>query len=176
MKKRMKRLLSELLKNSRRSDRQLAKVLGVSQPTVTRMRRKLEKEGYIKEYTLIPDFRKLGYELMSLTFVKLKKGLSKEELKKTRKIINEDLKKSPFAIIMTESGSGLGYEGVTVSLHESYRSYVKHLGWLRCWTFLQIFEIESFLISLHDEVRYRPLTFAYLAQHLLKLDEKEEKE
>lgn len=175
MKKRMKRLLSELLKNSKRSDRQLAKVLGVSQPTVTRMRQKLEKEGYIREYTLIPDFRKLGYELMSLTFVKLRKGLDREDLEKTRKTIGEDLKKSPFAIIMTERGSGLGYEGVTISLHENYSSYAKHLGWLRQWTFLQIFEIESFLISLHDKARYRPLTFAYLAQHLLKLEEKEEK-
>ena len=30
------KLFSELMKNSRRSDRELAKVIGVSQPTVTR--------------------------------------------------------------------------------------------------------------------------------------------
>jgi DNA-binding Lrp family transcriptional regulator len=33
--------LSELLKNSRRSDRELAKAIGVSQPTTTRLRTKL---------------------------------------------------------------------------------------------------------------------------------------
>ena len=172
----MKRVLVELLKNSRRSDRELARVLGCSQPTVTRTRQQLEKEGCIKEYTIIPDFHKLGYELMSITFVKLRKGLETEELKKTRKIIDEDLKKSPYAIIMTERGSGLGYEGVTISLHENYSSYAKHLNWLRRWTFLQIFEIESFLISLHDEPRYRPLTLVPLANHLQTLKDKEKRE
>jgi DNA-binding Lrp family transcriptional regulator len=39
-----RRLVSELMINSRRSDRQLAKALAVSQPTVTRVRAKLEKE------------------------------------------------------------------------------------------------------------------------------------
>ena len=37
------KLLFELMKNSHRSDRQLAKALGVSQPTVTRRRAMLEK-------------------------------------------------------------------------------------------------------------------------------------
>jgi DNA-binding transcriptional MocR family regulator len=45
-------LISELMKNSRRSDRQLAKALNVSQPTVTRTMTKLEREGIIKEHTL----------------------------------------------------------------------------------------------------------------------------
>mgnify|MGYP006271117405 CR=1 FL=1 len=43
------RIVAELMKNSRRSDRELAKVVGVSQPTVTRTRSRLEKEGIIKE-------------------------------------------------------------------------------------------------------------------------------
>lgn len=38
------KLISELLKNSRRSDRELAKTLGVSQPTVSRTLKRLEKE------------------------------------------------------------------------------------------------------------------------------------
>jgi DNA-binding Lrp family transcriptional regulator len=58
-------LLSELMKNSKQSDRELAKKIGASQPTVTRTRTRLEKEGYIKEYTIIPDFSKFGFELMS---------------------------------------------------------------------------------------------------------------
>ncbi len=50
-----RRMLSELVKNSRRSDRELAKAIGTSQPTATRIRTKLEKEGYVKEYTSIPN-------------------------------------------------------------------------------------------------------------------------
>jgi len=70
MKKRMMRLLLELLKDSKRSDRELARVLGVSQPTVTRMRSRLVKEGVIKEWTIIPDFVKMGYEIMAITYIK----------------------------------------------------------------------------------------------------------
>jgi DNA-binding Lrp family transcriptional regulator len=42
------KLVSELMKNSRRSDREMARVLGLSQPTVGRMIKKLEKEGIIQ--------------------------------------------------------------------------------------------------------------------------------
>jgi len=42
------RLISELMKNSRRSDRELAKAISVSQPTVSRMIKKLESEGTLK--------------------------------------------------------------------------------------------------------------------------------
>ncbi len=78
------KLISELMKNSRKSDRELAKVIGVSQPTITRTRARLEKEGYIREYTAIPDFRRLGYEIMAFIFVKPKEGLGAEELQKAR--------------------------------------------------------------------------------------------
>jgi len=64
MKKIMMRLLLELMKDSKRSDRELAKVLGVSQPTVSRMRSRLVKEGIIREFTVIPNFVKMGYEIM----------------------------------------------------------------------------------------------------------------
>ena len=169
------KLLSELMKNSRRSDREFAKAIECSQPTVTRTRGKLEKKGFIREYTLIPDFRKLGYELMSLTFVKLRKGLDKEGVDKARKITQEGLPKSPFAVIMMERGRGLGYEGVVISLHENYASHLKLMNRLRQYTFLDISTIDSFLISLDDEVHYRPLTFASLANHLLTRKAKEKR-
>lgn len=47
------RLISELVKNSRRSDRELAKALGISQPTVSRIRVRLEKQGLI-DYSAVP--------------------------------------------------------------------------------------------------------------------------
>ncbi len=162
------KLIGELMKNSRRSDRDLSKVIGVSQPTVSRMVKRLEAEGYIKEYTMIPDFRKLGYELVALTFLKLKGSLSHEETQKARDTVKERIKESKFPIVMLERGMGLGYDGVLVSVYENYASYTEHMNLLRTYPFLELSRLESFMISLNDRVRYRPLTLALLAEHVLK--------
>jgi len=58
MKKIMMKLLSELLKDSSRSDRKLGKILGVSQPTVSRTRNKLVKDEVIQQFTIIPTCQK----------------------------------------------------------------------------------------------------------------------
>jgi DNA-binding Lrp family transcriptional regulator len=161
------KLVVELMKNSRRSDRELAKATGLSQPTVSRLRMKLEKGGYIKEYTMIPDFEKLGYEILAITFVKLGKNLEPEQIDEARRIAKEDLEKTPFAVVMLERGLGLKYDGVIVAFYEDYVAYSKHMDVLKQYSFLETSEIESFLISLKDTVRYRPLTFKALAEHLL---------
>jgi DNA-binding Lrp family transcriptional regulator len=161
------KLVSELMKNSRRSDRELAKAVGVSQPTISRMIRKLEKDGIIKEYTMIPDFQKLGYELLALTFVKLRSTLGPEETEKARKITRQELEKSKFGVTMLERGIGLGYDGVLIGLYEDYATYTEHRNRLKEYPFLEVAGVEGFLISLDDEVKYRPLTMQALAKHLL---------
>lgn len=69
LKQKMIDLLHELMKNSKRSDRELAKVVGVSQSTITRTRKNLEKTEYIHEYTIIPALEKLGFEIIALNFL-----------------------------------------------------------------------------------------------------------
>jgi DNA-binding Lrp family transcriptional regulator len=169
-----RRLVSELMKNCRRSDRQLAKVLGVSQPTISRALNKLEKEGVIKEYTIVPDFRKLGYTLLAVTFVKLKRQLSQDEIEKARKSARESVK-SNLNFIMLERGMGMGYDGVFLSFHEDYTSFTEHGKWLTQFDFLEISDIQSFLINLEDEIRYRSLTFSTLAKHILTLQTEQKK-
>jgi DNA-binding Lrp family transcriptional regulator len=161
------RLISELMKNGRKSDRELAKAIGVSQPTVTRTRTRLEKEGIIKEYTMIPDFRKLGFKIMAITFA-LSRSLDKEEAEKAIKAFAESVKDEKFEFIMLERGNGLGFDGVVVSLHEDYPSYLKVLEWIRQFDFLEVDKSGSFLINLDDDVRYRPLTFSTLGNFLLR--------
>jgi DNA-binding Lrp family transcriptional regulator len=165
-----RKLVSELMKNCRRSDRQLAKALGVSQPTVTRTLHKLEKEGIIKEYTIVPDFRKLGYTLLAVTFVKLKQYLSQDEIEKARESARVSIK-SNLNFFMLERGIGMGYDGVFFSYHEDYTSFTEHKKWLTQFDFLKISDIQSFLIDLEDKVHYRSLTFSTLAKHLLELHE-----
>lgn len=70
------KFVSELMKNSHGSDRELTRTLGISQPTVSTMRTKLEEEGHIREYSIIPDFAKLAFAVMSVTFSSLAEYLA----------------------------------------------------------------------------------------------------
>ena len=163
-----RRLVSELMKNCRRSDRELAKVLGVSQPTVSRNLQKLEKEGIIKEYTIVPDFRKLGYTLLAVTFVKLEQYSSQDEIKKARESARVSIE-SNLNFVMLERGMGMGYDGVFLSFHTDYSSFTEHKKWLTQFDYLEVSDIQSFLINLEDEIQYRSLTFSTLAKHILTL-------
>lgn len=160
------KLIAELMKSSRRSDRDLAVAIGVSQPTVTRLRQKLEEDEVIKEYTMIPDFGKLGFKIMAMTFA-FSQALNKEEAEKAKNILTESVKDKQFEFIMLERGHGLGFDATIISLHEDYPSYLKVLEWLRGFDFLDVTKTDSFLINLEDNVRYRPLTFSTLATYLL---------
>jgi DNA-binding Lrp family transcriptional regulator len=58
-----KKLLGELLKDSKRSYRELAKAIGVSAATVINHVQRMESGGVIKDYSVRLDHERLGYEL-----------------------------------------------------------------------------------------------------------------
>jgi len=158
MKKRMLKLLLELMKDSKRSDREIAKVLGVSQPTVSRMRSRLVKEGVIKEFTAIPDFVKLGFEIMAISCIKTKIALIKELEEKAEKW----WKKYPNVIFVSRA-QGMGKDGVLISLHKSYTDYSNFLAeGLREWGDA-VEEYDSMLIDLKGRI-VKPLSLAYLSE------------
>jgi DNA-binding Lrp family transcriptional regulator len=165
------KLICALMKNGRRSDRELAKDIGVSQPTVTRLRSRLEKEGVIKEYTMIPDFRKLGLEIMAVTFVRFNEALTPEIIEKVTRTGLELEKKSPTPTIMIMGGLDLGYDGMFISFHEDYSSFLKLMNLTKQLPFLDIARLDSFLVSLPEEYQYRHLTLSNLANYLLKTKE-----
>lgn len=137
-------LLRELLKNSKRSDRELAKILGVSQPTITRARNRLEKNGTIEDYTIIPNFREMGFEIFAITLVKISpQMLTAENIEKATKYAA----KFPQAIL-SSMGEGLGMNGVVISLHKNYTDYQRHVTQMRLdWKGL-LQDVQGFLISL----------------------------
>lgn len=157
------KLVSELMKNSRRSDRDLARAIGTSQPTVTRLRTRLEKEGYIKEYTAIPDFSKLGFELMALTFVKYAKEPTEAELVKIREVAHELERKVPPSDMMIMSGMGLDHGRVILSLHENFASFRE---FSQRESVFEVSSVASFVIGLDDKTHYRPFTLQTLARYL----------
>jgi DNA-binding Lrp family transcriptional regulator len=166
------KLICELMKNGRRSDRELAKAIGVSQPTVTRTRIKLEKEGIIKEYTVIPDFSKLGFEIMAVTFIRFVRELSGEELGELRGFSREIEKKNPEAVLIAAEGMGLGFNRILISFHRNYSSYMKVISFVKMQAHhIDPSHIESFIISLTNELHYQPLTLSIIANYLLRTKE-----
>ncbi|MDH5732482.1 MAG: hypothetical protein OEY88_01685 [Candidatus Bathyarchaeota archaeon] len=137
-------LLRELLKNSKRSDRDLAKVLKVSQPTITRTRHKLEKNRMVEDYTIIPNFKKMGFEILALTFVKMRSEiLTPQTMEEARKYAAQ----FPNAIFAS-TGEGLGMTGVIISFHKNYTDYHNKLNLLRIdWKELAD-DIQGFVVSI----------------------------
>ena len=166
------KLITELMKDSRRSDRELAKTLNVSQPTITRTRKKLEEEGYIKEYTIIPDFEKLGFQMMSFTLAKLKKQVSEDAIRETRKELRKTLPRENVSTILTMRGIGLSADYMIIAFHESYNAYLRFLDLIRRQPILEITETRTFIASL-TENHFRPLTFSTLAEYVTKRKTKE---
>jgi DNA-binding Lrp family transcriptional regulator len=111
-----RRLLAELLKNSKKSDRELARVLGVSQPTVSRIRVKLERKKLIKQYTIIPDLVEMGFEILAVTTFQSKVG--DEIVKRAVEWTN----KKP-SVLFAARAEGTGRNALMLSIHKSYSEY-----------------------------------------------------
>ena len=155
-KKKMTSLLLEYLKDSKRSDRKIAKTLGVSQPTVTRRRQRLVKEGWIKDFTVIPDFVKMGYEIMAISSFKSK--VTEESVKKATK-----LTMAKPNIIFASNGQGMGKNAVMISLHRNYADFSNFLLNLRLEGGDNLRDYDTMLISLKEKA-VKPLSLKYLAE------------
>jgi DNA-binding Lrp family transcriptional regulator len=157
-----KKLVVELLRNSKASDRTLGKKLGVSQPTVTRARSKMEHEKLIRSYTIMPDWRKLGFEIFALTFVKMDpKVMSTELVGKVKDYANK-FNNSFFA----STGEGLGMTGVIMSLHKDYRDYSQKLALFRRDWGQYMTDIQSF-VMVTDEGTIKEFSFRYFGEDIL---------
>lgn len=156
-------LLFELMKDSHRSDRQLAKALGISQPTVTRRRAMLE-DNIIEGYTVIPKFGQIGFELAVFTFMKTKlnhkKGAEKEE---TFTKMKEWYLKQPNVVAVMD-GQGLGWDAVCVSLHESYTDFAEFLRTMQSELSDVVIETQSFQADLKPGMLIKPFHLKYLAK------------
>lgn len=153
------KLLFELIRNSKKSDRELAKVLGVSQPTVTRTRRRLEKESKIREYTAILDWANMGYEIAAFTFV---------DISSDAEIVNkaEEWTRKRHEIVFASGGEGMGMNSVMVSLHKDYTSFLDFISeFRRQWADI-VKEVSSFVVSLRakDPLIAKSFSFKYLGE------------
>lgn len=153
-KEKMVALLYELMKNSRRSDRDLAKILDVSQPTITRMRKKLETDDYVSEYTLIPNLVRLGFEIVAFTFLNVAQtctdpNMTPEQLaEKAHKWIGKNKK-----VIFSGTGDGIrGKNCVMASLHRDFTDYTRFISDFRRQWGTNVLDIESFIVTLKGKM------------------------
>lgn len=159
-------LLHELLKNSKRSDRDLAKSLGVSQPTLTRMRKRLEKEEYILEYTVIPNLAKLGFEIITFSLLNIDRYDPKSgELdyalgEGAHKWVADNTQ-----IIFAAGGEGLeGRNCMMISVHKDFTAFSNFISDFRQMGSARIKHMDSFLVSLKGKI---PKPFSFRALEII---------
>jgi len=146
MKHREREILFQLLRNSKLSDREIAKKLKTSQSTITRTRHKLENR-FIKSYTIIPNLSKLEIELIAFTFANCTKPTV--EFMKT---IGEFADKQP-NIVLVGMGEGMNKTGIFVSFHKDFSDYTEFTQNLRllCKGFAET--VESFIVPSNKLMR-----------------------
>ena len=160
------KILCGLMKNSKISDRKLSKIVGVSQPTVTRRRAKLEKELSL-DYTVIPDLVKLGIGIMAVHFTVWNResyeALSQmnDFTERVDKWVSEQSN-----MIFVASGEGLGMTRIAIMIHKNYSDYVKYKEKVEKNWGQYLAKYETFIVSLRSDKVLRPLTLKYLADYM----------
>jgi len=153
------KILQQLLKNSKKSDRELAKAIGVSQATFTRRRKQLERK-IIQEYTIRPNLYELGFEILAFSFIRFKEP-STDLMEKAR----QSVAKEP-NVIFASGGEGLGMAAVGISVHKDYTSYTNFITKMRHeWADIVV-DVQSFLVSLKGDLQVKSFSLKYLADIL----------
>lgn len=162
-KKRLFEVLREILKNSRLSDRQIARRLACSQPTITRTRKHLEEQGYIKSYTVVPDFAKMGYQILAFTFFRMKSYPSAREAEEIVRRASEWVGNRN-NVVFAADGQGLrGKDVVVMSFHKNYPEYADFMRSLAVDWSQMVTDFESFMVSIGTGYKMKPLDLKYLA-------------
>jgi DNA-binding Lrp family transcriptional regulator len=151
------KLLFALIRNSKRSDRELAKTLGISQPTITRLRKILEKEA-ILQYTIIPSFGYCGFDIIALTFARSKQ-LVHPLWERGKKWAAEQPN-----VMYLSTGQGMDADAIMLSVHTNYADFVKFYQDFRKDWGEDLENFRTFLISVKGSVTMKQFSFNCLVE------------
>ena len=169
IKKKDVQVLRELLKDSSRSDREIAKTVGASQPTISRIRKRLLQTGAIRSFSAIPNFSKMGFKLMALTFVKIKHEFSNHQTRNEGHIKAQEWLKNQPNVIFSDYCRGLDMNAFSISLHFSYHDFEEFIKKHNQDIGHNILELETVLVDLSSNSQIKPFDFSSLAD-LKKLE------
>ena len=157
------KILSELMKNARISDRKLAKILGVSQPTVSRRRSSLEGE-LIDGYTAIPKWDKVGFEILALIMVKARLKFASDKERKDAIGRSAEWLSKQSNVIMASECRGMGMTGVMISLHKNYAEFDDFMNRHRQSLGDLLEDVQAIIVNLSGKGVYRSLHLKYLTE------------
>jgi DNA-binding Lrp family transcriptional regulator len=163
-KEKMINLLRELIKDSSKSDRDLAKILGVSQPTVSRMRKKLVDEEMIIGYSIFPNFYKMGYRILAITFVNLKQKYSQLDKRNEGLIQTRKWMMGQPNVIFCDTCRGMNVDGGMISFHKSYEDFDNFMNQHNIELEKFLLDSKTVLFNLGKHETIKPFHFKYLAE------------
>ncbi len=141
---REKQVLTELIKNCKTSDQEIARKLKTSRPTILKIRKRLEEKGIIKGYTSLIDFEKMGFNIQAVILYRWKDYSKSEELKSTIKFIT-----SLPEVILFVKGEGIGNKtDLIISIHEDLKDYEKFIRKLKYQWKDNVENVDVFLSSI----------------------------
>ncbi len=123
---REKQVLTELIKNCKISDQEIARKLKTSRPTIVKIRKRLEDKGFLKGYTPIVDFKKLGLTIHTVILYRWRDYSKTKELEHVIDFI-----KSQPEVLLFVKGEGLGSKtDLIICLHKDlieYETFIRRL-------------------------------------------------
>lgn len=144
LKERERKVLIELLKDGRKPDKHVANDLHMTQPTVTRIRQKLEKHGVIRSYRPDVNEKKLDFTITVVTFFTWRDSSETKEMKECIDYIV----RHPHVTYFSE-GEGLrGKNAMIISLHIDFTDYENFMRDLREKYGKCIYGFEQFVHSM----------------------------
>ncbi len=159
------KVLFALMAQGVRSDKSVAKALNVSNATIFRRKKMLEQEGFIKEYTILPDFFKIGIEFIVVTIVSVESETMGRMAQSQIKEVQGMLWKFPEILwIMMDRGMG-ATNFVIISAHRNYQEYLKLSAKIRedYAPMLQNIKTQSYMFYTGDGLStVKPLSFRNL--------------
>lgn len=130
LRKNEREVLRELMANPKRSDRDVASRAGVSQPTVSRTRNRLEETGVIQSYQVMPNLEKLGFEILAFTTIEPSERVKEDK-----------------AVVYAVDG---GTKMFVISVHKNYHDYS---------TFAHSYEVHWQFLVVTSVKPMKPLSF-----------------
>jgi DNA-binding Lrp family transcriptional regulator len=127
------------------------------------MRKRLERDGYILDYTAIPNIAKLGFEIVAFTFINIDKYDQKTgELDSALGDRAQKWLDNHSKIIYATGGEGLeGKNCLLVSVHRDFTDFSDFISDLRAQWTPHMKNMDSFLMSTKGKMP-KPFSFRNL--------------